>query len=125
MEPKHHHLISFDNILRKLLFQNRFFKGINTKNQTRVQNPPTWRRHDRVPPVQAAGCVAGDHSAGNQRPMESVRWEKLTHLLVGCLLDFYMCDGVDQLPLFPYNRGWDKLINPIVGVYILIIRIPY
>ncbi len=27
-----------------------------------------------------------------------------------------------KLPLFPYNRGW--FINPIVGVYIPIIRIP-
>ena len=27
---------------------------------------------------------------------------------------FDMCDRVDQLPLFPYNR--DKLINPVVGI---------
>ena len=40
-----------------------------------------------------------------------------------------MCDRVDQLPLFPYNHTYnhiigDKLINPLVGFYIPIIRIP-
>ena len=34
-----------------------------------------------------------------------------------------LCERVDQLPLFPYNRG--MVINPIVGVYIPSIRIPY
>ena len=93
MDPKHHHLISFDNILRTLLFQNRFFKGIN--NQKPNTSPESTDLGEDTSssflPVQAAGCVAGDHSAGNQRPMESVRWEKLTHLLVGCLLDFFGC----------------------------------
>ncbi len=35
----------------------------------------------------------------------------------------HMCDRVDPLTLFPYFFG-DKLINPIVGVYIPIIMIP-
>ena len=35
---------------------------------------------------------------------------------------FDMCARAYQLPLFPYNRG--KVINPIVGVYIPITRIP-
>ncbi len=45
--------------------------------------------------------------------------------LVGCLGNGMedVCDRVDQLPLFPYNRGW-WVINPIVGVYIPIVRIP-
>ena len=34
-----------------------------------------------------------------------------------------MCDRVDQLPLFPYNRGWEKQPKS-VGVYIPIVRIP-
>ena len=32
-----------------------------------------------------------------------------------------MCDRVDQLPLFPYNRGWET--QPNSRVYIPIIRI--
>ena len=35
-----------------------------------------------------------------------------------------MCARVDPLPLFPYTVIGDKLINPIVRVYIPIIRIP-
>ena len=35
----------------------------------------------------------------------------------------FKCARVDQLPLFPYNRGWETQPNS-VGVYIPIIRIP-
>ena len=39
------------------------------------------------------------------------------------LWSLYMCDRVDQHPIFPYNRGWENQPNS-VGVYIPNIRIP-
>ena len=38
---------------------------------------------------------------------------------------FPICARVDPLPLFPYRIIGDGKLNPIVGVYIPIIRIPY
>ena len=36
-----------------------------------------------------------------------------------------MCDRVDQLQLFPYNRGWEKSTQVRSGLKGPIIRIPY
>ena len=35
---------------------------------------------------------------------------------VGSVGWFYMCDRVDQLPIFPYNRGWETQLKS-VGFY--------
>ena len=57
------------------------------------------------------------HGDGRKSALEAM-WKRCSDVAY-C----HVCDRVDQLPLFPYNRGWE---NPpkSVGVFIPIVRIP-